>query len=235
MFPKEEYEHIPYDFDTKPPPIVKGQSRVYTWRFIILRSFTFVSLELAFIALAWTAYKKRGIHLYINVGTYMGRSLAQSIFSWAVIIWNALAINALKDVVLYVFSAEWFNQNHDTEHALVTGAADRVSVLTSGLTDHISHFFSGAATGRYKVALTIFLLLLSSRGFVPGTISLDTGFVNVERELPIANVTFGQHNMTSGALSEGMVMGLSRATSFVKLEQLENTTYGYYSENVLIP
>lgn len=161
----------------------------------------------------------------------MSKSLAQSFFSWLVIIWNTLAISALNDIVLYIFSAECFSQNDNAE--LVTGLADRVSILTSGLTDQIVHFFSGTATWRYKISLMMLLLLISSKGFVPGTISLDMAPVNVTLSLGIANVTY-RPNLTDGgiALAE---MGMARAKTFMTLEQLKRKIYGYSSENVLIP
>lgn len=235
MYPKEEYEDIPYS-DTKAPSIVKGPSHAHTRRSIAFRVLTFISLELAFIAFAWTAHQKQGIDLHIRVKEPATRNLAQSIFTWLVITWNTIAINALKDVVLYVFSAEWLSQSHNMDYALVTGTADRVSVLTSGLVDQIVHFISGAATARYKVSLMMLLLLLSSKGFAPATISLDTGFVNVTRRLDVANVTFGDHNTTGEGLDQGMSMILGRSASFMRSEQLEKITYEYKTqEKVLIP
>lgn len=237
MYPKEEYDHIPYS-DTKCPSIIKGPGQAYTWPYITFKIFFFASFELAFVALAWTAYKKQGIQLHIFVENSATGNLAHSVFSWVVIIWNALAINALKDIALYVFSAEWLSQSHNTDYSFVAGRADRVSVLTSGLVDQIVYFFSRTATRRYKVAMVMFLILLLSKGFVPGTVSLDAALVNVTLPLSVANVTFGQSStmmMAGTNESEGTMIGMGRAKSFMMLEQLERISCGYNSENVLIP
>ncbi|KXN90896.1 hypothetical protein AN958_03426 [Leucoagaricus sp. SymC.cos] len=185
-------------------------------------------MEVAFIALAARAGMKP-IVLTVSPSKLTEAKATVTLLS---IVWHAIAVFLVKDVVVHVFSAEWMEQAKRSGR-VVLDETDIVSRVSAGYIDQIQHFISPTATIPFRLGFISILLLLGIRGLGPSSITVDLISPPHSTKIRVANL-----NLTDRPITE-FEGGLGHATSVYccKLEVLENSLYGFAQSepNVLIP
>lgn len=193
----------------------------------ILRTSAFMLMELSFIVLASLAITNPiPIHLFSDT-TLTEAKGALTIIS---VLWHALAILAVKNIVLQIFSAEWIEQYRRSGN-VVLGETDNVSRLTAGFLDHIKHFVSRKATIPFRLAFISGILLMGLNGLGPGAITINYVSHKFPLKIEVADLTLVD------VFSLGTILAVDRADAITRLESVETENYGFYSQqtNILIP
>ncbi|KAF9442407.1 hypothetical protein P691DRAFT_779430 [Macrolepiota fuliginosa MF-IS2] len=204
-----------------------------TRRSIFWRVGIFGLLEGAFLTLSAIVL----VHpIILNFPENISPSEAKSAFTVLFIVWHALAIAAAKDILLFVFSAEWMAQYERTGR-LESQKTDRVSKLTTGILGQTQHFLSRTATTQYRLAMVLVGLFMSLGSMGPGAVVVNTVPVDVPINIGVANVTFPYYfNTTEDYKLNNTWMLDTRANSILRLELFEKMAFGFESsDNLMIP
>ncbi|KAF9444543.1 hypothetical protein P691DRAFT_786545 [Macrolepiota fuliginosa MF-IS2] len=142
---------------------------------------------------------------------------AKAIMTTIAVIWHSSATLVAKDVVL-------------------------VSTATSGLLAQIKHFVSRSTTTYYRVAFSSLLLLMAMGAIGPAVIIVNTVLMAEPETIQLSDLTlvdmFGFVNSSFVTVSSGSQERASdRADLVLRMEVVENYTYGYQTSNprLLIP
>jgi hypothetical protein len=148
------------------------------------------------------------------------------------VIWHALAIFAVRDILLHIFSTEWMEQFRRSGK-LVLRETDIVSRMTTGYVDQITHFMSRKASLSFRLAFVASLLLLAVNGLGPSALTVNDVSLQYSTTIQVANLTLTSNLQNNGA----DLLAPDRASLITRLEQLENTIYGFRGEqnNFLVP
>jgi hypothetical protein len=147
--------------------------------------------------------------------------------------WHSLACLFIKDIIAAVCSAEFMAQYQRVGH-LKPGKTDRVSTITSGLIDNLTHFIRSSSTAGFRLAFVAMVIVTTVGPLGSGIITTGTITSRMEKDIGVAIV-----NITGLAL--GMDSVVERANLLMRLEREEDTVFGYNmssmsdSESVLIP
>lgn len=211
----------------------KGTRKPYDIQFrysFALRTLIFALLETGFIVLAaFATAKPIPLHLTSDITI----AEAKGAITIITIIWHSLAVYLVKDVTLYVFSAEWMEQFRRSGR-MISGETDIVSRLMSGLVNQTRHFVSLKASFPYCLAFLASLLFMALNGLGPSTITVNAISIRYPLSIQIANLTM----TTSPTWSFGPSIQLlaNRANFIIRLENFEKVDYGFQGEDsVLIP
>ncbi|KAJ3573180.1 hypothetical protein NP233_g2609 [Leucocoprinus birnbaumii] len=153
----------------------------------------------------------------------------------AAVVWHTVACFFIKDVIAAVCSAEFMTQFRRSG-ALEPGKSDRVSTVTSGIFDSISHFLENSASREFRLAFVITLVLMVVGPLGSGTVTTGSLPSNVKISISIANVTSFDHDV--GPAYNDLVM---KANSILRLDGSGNALFGYKmssgdgTDSVLIP
>ncbi|KAJ3559852.1 hypothetical protein NP233_g11161 [Leucocoprinus birnbaumii] len=196
-----------------------------------IRVCAFTLIELGFIALASVATSTFWA-LPLHLSHIVSLTEAKAAFTAVFIVWHALAVFAVKDILIHIFSAEWMEQFRRSGK-LILRETDVVSRMTAGYVDQINHFGTRKATIPFRVGFLCALLLLALNGIGPSVITVNSIPVPKAMNITIANLTMTQ-NLIAG--DESLLVP-DRANLIVRLEQLENSIYGFRAQqsNLLIP
>lgn len=204
-----------------------------TRKAILYRVGIFGLLESAFLSLSAVALANP---IILNLPSRISLSEAKGGFTVLFIVWHALAVTAAKDILLFVFSAEWVAQ-YERSGRLELRGTDRVSKLTTGIIRQTQHFFSRAATTLFRIAMVLVGLFMLLGGLGPSTVVVTTVPIDVPLNISIANVTFPYYyNTTADFKEENTWMIDTRANSILRLELFEKVAFGFQSsDNLMIP
>ncbi|KAF5354795.1 hypothetical protein D9756_005769 [Leucocoprinus leucothites] len=197
----------------------------------LIRVGTFILIELGFISLASVAVSKpRALPLHLMPSISLTE--AKGALTLICIIWHGLAIFAVKEILLHIFSAEWMEQVRRSGK-LVLRETDVVSRMTTGYVDQVIHFSSRKATMPFRLGFICALLLIALNAIGPSTVTVNTFSGQRPMMVNIANLTMTQNLVNSNV---GLLVP-DRANLVTRLEQLENSIYGFRAEqpNILIP
>jgi hypothetical protein len=193
----------------------------------LIRVIVFVLLESSFIALVSVALRRPIIlHLSFKI------TEVKSVVTATAIIWHAVAVYVVKDILLNIFSAEWIEQ-HNGSRSLTLQELDIASRLTSGFIDQARHCVSDRATHAFRLSFLSFLLLILLNGLGPSAIGIDLTSYDYPSTVQVAKLTIGVPDKKAAEL-----LAIHRANSVIQLEMVQNsTTLGFSSTqpNILIP
>lgn len=193
----------------------------------LIRVIIFVLLESGFIALVSAA-----LHKPIFLHGSFTNSEVKGAATVIAIVWHALAIYVVKDILLNIFSAEWTGQ-YDESRNLTLQELDIVSRLTTGLIDQAKHCISRRATLQFRLGFVSFLLLMLLNGLGPSAIGVDLVPFDYPTTTQVANLTLGAPGMSNDSLTFS-----NRAKAIVQLEVVDNAaTVGFHTAepSILIP
>ncbi|KAF9442406.1 hypothetical protein P691DRAFT_789488 [Macrolepiota fuliginosa MF-IS2] len=215
-------------FDSESSDGIGTEEDQLTRQSIFWRVGVFGFLEGAFLTLSSIVLARP---IILNLPENISLSEAKGGFTMMTIIWHTLAIAAAKDILLFVFSAEWMAQYEHTG-LLESRKTDRVSKLTTGVFGKTQHFLSRGATARYRLAVVLVGLFMSLGSVGPGAVIVNTIPVDFPIDINIANVTFPfNFNTTNNTW-----IIFTRANSILRLELFDNVTFGFESsDNLMIP
>lgn len=197
----------------------------------VLRIVLFILLESGFLALAGVCLS-RPLLLLETLSDFSFAEL-KGAFTVVFIIWQSLSVALVKGIVIEVFGSEWRVQA-SRSGTIIARETDKVSTLTAGYRDLINHFFS-TATGTFRLAFIVSLLLLGLGGLAPGSLGVST--VSVERRtiISVANLTVGDPD-AGGNFFGPTSLVVQRAAAITRTEQVENSTFKYATQpNWIIP
>ncbi|KAJ3558692.1 hypothetical protein NP233_g11458 [Leucocoprinus birnbaumii] len=197
----------------------------------LIRIGAFIALELGFIALAAVATSDPTT-LPLHLSSSISLPEAKGAFTVIAVIWHALAVFAVKEILLHLFSAEWMEQVQRSGE-LVARETDNVSRMTTGYLDQVAHFGSRRATFQFRVGFVSIVMLLVLNAVGPSAVTVNSVSVQRPIQVEIANLT-----MTQTIRDEGPpLLATERADMITRLEQLENAVYGFEAvqPNILIP
>ncbi|KAF5354794.1 hypothetical protein D9756_005768 [Leucocoprinus leucothites] len=197
----------------------------------LLRIGAFIMIELGFITLASFATSKSNT-LPLHLSPTITLSEAKGALTIISVIWHALAVFTVREILLHVFSAEWMELARQSGKAVLR-ETDIVSRITTGYVDQITHFGSKRATTPFRLGFICALLLLVLNGLGPSVITANSISVQKPMKITVANLTMTENVNDS---DEGTLVPY-RADLITRLEQLENSIYGFRGQqpNVLIP
>ncbi|KAF9443882.1 hypothetical protein P691DRAFT_376996 [Macrolepiota fuliginosa MF-IS2] len=194
-----------------------------------LRISAFIIIEAGFIILAAFAYNNT---VLLHLPPRITLTEAKGGLTIISVVWHTIAVFAVKDIILHVFSAEWMEQ-YRKSGTIVLGETDVVSRMTSGILNQIQHFTTRTATSPFRLAFLSTLLLMALGGLGPSAITVNTVSVGHPLKIKVANLT-----MTSNLADNGAdTLVVDRANLITRLEQLENSIYGFrpLQTNNLVP
>lgn len=205
------------------------------WQFF-LRTAAFIVMECAFIALAARASIKP-FALSLSPSRLTEAKATATLLS---IVWHAIAVLLVKDIIVHIFSAEWMEQVRKSGR-VVLEESDIVSRVSSSYIDHMQHLVSPIATLPFRLGFISIILLLALKGLGPSTITVGLISFPSPTRIQIANLNLTQLPVTvveNGQSTHGFsISAMDRANLVVRLEVLEKSFYGFGSQqpNVLIP
>ena len=179
-----------------------------------LRLFLFCLIEAAYIILAAICLAKP---IPLNIALRLSDSEVKGGFTVVFIVWHSLAVLAGGHILADAFSREWSVQLAN----IVPGTTDRVSTVTSGMLDRISHIFTKHASGTFKLAFLASLALIALTKLAPGTISAATTLIPVSNTVDVARQVSQIINV------DQLLTSSSRANLIVRLEKIELTPFGF--------
>ncbi|KAF7782890.1 hypothetical protein Agabi119p4_2266 [Agaricus bisporus var. burnettii] len=209
-------------------PFQEPNPRVIPRHSFLIRFIIFVLLEFGFIALVFTTlWRPVILHLSFTITEVKGT------FTVIAILWHALAIFAVKDILLSIFSAECIEQYRKSQ-SLSPRELDRVSRLTTGFLDQTKHLASKRATHPFRLGFLSFLLLALLNGLGPSAISVDFVPYEFAQDIQVANLTITPSFDQFGSET----LAFYRANIITQLEVVEKSkNYGFNTRrsDVLIP
>ncbi|KIM77077.1 hypothetical protein PILCRDRAFT_91279 [Piloderma croceum F 1598] len=128
-------------------------------------------------------------------------------FTILFILWQAVALVFVGDILNYVFSSEW-SHHFLQKGTLVLGKTDRISTLMAGRL--------------FRTAFLTSLVFVALAGLALGVVSIGVAFIAQPMSVPIGNVT---------VVSEPILGAYVRATHIVQQEQLQSAQFGYRNAN----
>jgi hypothetical protein len=193
-----------------------------------IRVTIFVLLESGFIVLASIAsWQPIILHLSLTITEVKG---ALTVIA---ILWHSLAIYAVQDILVSIFSAEWSEQ-YWMSLGIGLRELDSVSRLTTGFFDQVRHFASKRATHPFRLSLISYLLLILLHGLGPSAISVNFVPYEFPQSILVANLTMVPTEDQFGIDT----LASYRANYITQLEMVEkSSSYGFNirQPNVLIP
>jgi hypothetical protein len=205
----------------------KSSPRTIPRHSFLIRVVIFILLEFAFIALVSAALHRPAIlHVSFTITEVKGAVTAIAI------VWHAVAVYVVKDILLNIFSAEWIEQ-YDGSPSLSLQELDIVSRLTTGFIDQAKHCISKRATYPFRLSFVSFLLLMLLNGLGPSAIGIDHVPYSYPSTIQVANLTIG----TAGTDPISSII-YRRASTFIQLEVVQKSaTVGFSAKepNILIP
>ncbi|KAJ3568845.1 hypothetical protein NP233_g5447 [Leucocoprinus birnbaumii] len=220
---------------TKPPilihPPTKSTSSYFTRRSaLFLRIGAFTIMESGFIILAGYAMSRP---IPLPTSSSISPTEAKGGVTIVSIIWHAIAVHIVKDILLGIFSGEWMEQVRRTGR-IVLEETDLVSRVSAGYFDQIYHFATRRASFPFRLSFTSALLLLALNGIGPSALTVNPVAIPQPTRIQVANL-----NVTQGLFTTepSIHLAMDRADLITRLELLENNTYSFRSNqsNVLIP
>ncbi|KAF8998227.1 hypothetical protein BDQ17DRAFT_817853 [Cyathus striatus] len=184
-----------------------------------MRLVMFMISEGVFLALAGLSYKNPLILDTISVGALSeSKSGATVLF----IFWQNITLALVQGIVIQIFCGEWYAQLSPRGSSTVYTSIDKVSKLSTDITDHISHIVSPCATHTYRAAFVVWMISIALSSFAPGSMNIAPVLVDKsDSSFKIAGVN------PNHTWSQGLEYYPRRATSLVRMEQWENTTFRY--------
>lgn len=183
-----------------------------------LRISAFLLLEFGFLALA---IRCAMTPLVLGSTLQSHPTEVKSAFTILFILWQALALVSVGDILNYVFSSEW-SHHLLQKGTLVLGKTDRISTLMAGRWDWAQYCFDPNASSLFRTAFLTSAVFMALAGLAPGVVSIGVAFIAQPMSLPIGNVTI---------VSEPILGPYIRATYIVRQEQLQSVQFGYRNAN----
>ena len=97
-----------------------------------------------------------------------------------------------------------------------------MSTLTAGQWDQLHHYVDKSASGSFRIAFQISLVVMALAGLAPGTISVGTVF----HSLITYHLAIGNMSLTSDHVGNNQVV-CDRAKLITRMERVESTQFGY--------
>ncbi|KZP28367.1 hypothetical protein FIBSPDRAFT_257845 [Athelia psychrophila] len=197
----------------------------------LIRVFVFLAIEVAWLVFGLICYhsviKAPLLPLDIFGLQTSSDTFFRSILTSISVLWQLCALLPLHQLIFNDFSSEWSYQLRQ-HPSIALPTADRVSTLTSGLLDRISHAWHRRASTRYYLVFAASLALLVLQPVAPGvvTVGLDTvekAVVLSVGAMPLTIPTVDTANYET-LLAEALLV---RATHFVYVSQVEHLVLNY--------
>ena len=185
-------------------------------------------MELAYIALAAVA---------INHPILLPRSADAHLkevkggFNTVFILWQTLALLPANDIIGFMYSGEWSHVAREDAGDVRPGHTDRVSTLTSGWLDRIKHVLTRVASPAFRTCLITAIHALALAAIAPGAVSVATVIVDIPTTLDVGKLTIRGDASTPDLSVPPSQAATQRATVFVRVEQLQQGTYGFTTDS----
>ncbi|KAF8994741.1 hypothetical protein BDQ17DRAFT_1366508, partial [Cyathus striatus] len=181
--------------------------------------------------LLFAAFASGGLPLHVSQDHQLE---LKGFFVIITILWQRVATFPMRGLVARIFSAEWHYQ-FDRSGNILHRETDKVSTLNSNIMDYTTHFFSRKASGTFRVAVVLSLVLHLLTGIAPAAIGVAVTSVEADTYLGIANLTIGS-NETDPYYSNIIPLVTSRAAAITRFEQLDRESFKYTAQkNYVIP
>ncbi|KAF9441209.1 hypothetical protein P691DRAFT_791888 [Macrolepiota fuliginosa MF-IS2] len=192
------------------------------------RGLVFIILEFSFLGLS---YRCLGQPIPIYPPAFLSPTEVKAAATAIAIVWHTFAIFVVKDVVLFVLSAECMAQYRRTGD-LMPDTTDRVSRITSGLLQQASYFLTTRPTFEYRLAFILTLLATILGPLGPSVISPAQSWAVRRQEIRLANLTMNQDILFPPQDECSM-----RAGRVAQVEMLVKSVFGYQpsTDGILIP
>ncbi|KAF5355099.1 hypothetical protein D9756_005774 [Leucocoprinus leucothites] len=176
-------------------------------------------------------------NVQIRFPDYINLSAAKGAVTLVSITWHALAVFAVKDLLLHTFSVEWM-QLYRKSGEMIPGETDAVSRLTAGIIDQTKHALSPTSTLSFRLAFISSLLTMALSGLGPSAITVNPTTVPVHLEDFRVTEVVSDPSLL-GDNPDGLAT-LKYADRIVQSEIFDGFTYGFslapsQPDNYLIP
>jgi hypothetical protein len=204
------------------PLILRRKTQLY------LHLFAFFIIEVGFIILgAVCLVEPIPLNIKLNIKLNLTDAKVKGGFTAVFVVWQNIAAFAGARMTDDAFSHEW---SAHLAHPGPLGSneplaktVDRVATITSGHFDRSRHLLSGRSTMMFNIAFLASLSFLVLKPLSIGVINPSTTLIDVRTTIQIGQLlSHPEDRITREALT-----AQDRANIIVRLETLENSTFGF--------